>query len=296
MTNAEQLTRVATGSGFFAALDQSGGSTPQALRLYGIDEQSYRDEREMFDLVHRMRTRIITSPSFGGDRILGTILFEQTMDRSIDGLPSAEYLWERKRIVPFLKADQGLAPAAHGVRCMKPVRGLDELLGRASAAGIFGTKMRSLVLLADDVGIEALLDQQFEYARQVLATGLIPVLEPEVDIASPAKEQAEAFLEAGLRARLDDLADGARVMLKLSLPSVAGYYSRLVRHPRVVRVLALSGGYSRTEANRLLAANPGMVASFSRALLENLTVQQSDAEFDRTLDASIAGIYAASVT
>ena len=222
MTNARQLTRVATGSGFFAALDQSGGSTPQALRLYGIDERSYRDEREMFDLVHRMRTRIITSPSFDGDRILGTILFEQTMDRSIDGLPSAGYLWERKRIVPFLKTDQGLAPAAHGVRCMKPVRGLDELLGRAAAAGIFGTKMRSLVLLADDVGIEALLDQQFEYARQVLAAGLIPILEPEVDIASPAKEQAEALLEAGLHARLDDLADGARVMLKLSLPSVPG--------------------------------------------------------------------------
>ena len=295
MTNAEQLTRVAAGSGFFAALDQSGGSTPQALRLYGIDERSYRDEREMFDLVHRMRTRIITSPSFGGDRILGTILFEQTMDRSIDGLPSAEYIWERKRIVPFLKTDQGLAPAAHGVRCMKPVRGLDELLGRAAAAEIFGTKMRSLVLLADDVGIEALLDQQFEYARQVLAAGLIPILEPEVDIASPVKEQAEALLEAGLRARLDDLADGARVMLKLSLPSVPGYYSRLVHHPRVVRVLALSGGYSRTAANRLLAANPGMVASFSRALLEDLTVQQSDAEFDRTLDDSIAGIYAASV-
>ena len=295
MTNSEQLTRVATGSGFFAALDQSGGSTPQALRLYGIDEQSYRDEREMFDLVHRMRTRIITSPSFDGHRILGTILFEQTMDRSIDGLPSAEYLWERKRIVPFLKTDQGLAPTAHGVRCMKPVRGLDELLGRAAAAGIFGTKMRSLVLLADDVGIEALLDQQFEYARQVLAAGLIPILEPEVDIASPGKEQAEALLEAGLRARLDDLADGARVMLKLSLPTVPGCYSRLVQHPRVVRVLALSGGYSRTEASRLLAANPGMVASFSRALLENLTVQQSDAEFDRTLDDSIAGIYAPSV-
>ena len=296
MTNAEQLARIATGSGFVAALDQSGGSTPQALRHYGIGEQSYRDEREMFDLVHQLRTRIITSPSFDGDRIIGTILFEQTMDRTIDGLPAAEYLWRRKRIAPFLKTDQGLAPAADGVRCMKPVPGLASLLGRAAAAGMVGTKARSLIQLADPVGIEALLDQQFEYARRVLDAGLIPILEPEVDIMSPARGESEALLEAGLRARLDDLAEGSRVLLKLSLPSVAGSYSSLGRHPRVVRVLALSGGYSRREATRLLAANPGMVASFSRALLEDLTIQQSDAEFDRVLNDSVAGIYAASLT
>jgi fructose-bisphosphate aldolase class I len=295
MTNPDQLKKIATGAGFFAALDQSGGSTPQALELYGIGKQAYSGDGEMFDLVHQMRTRIITSPSFDGDRVLGSILFEQTMDRSIDGVPSAQYLWQRKQIVPFLKIDQGLAPTADGVRCMKPIRGLEELLGRAAAEGIFGTKTRSLIQLADQSAIAALLDQQFEYARQVLRAGLVPIIEPEVDIASPVKADAEALLLAGIIARLEELSPGNQVMLKLSLPSIAGYYGELTRHPQVLRVLALSGGYSRAEANRLLAANPGMIASFSRALLEGLRAQQSDAEFHRILDRSIASIYAASM-
>ena len=295
MTNPDQLKKIATGAGFFAALDQSGGSTPQALELYGIGRQSYSGDGEMFDLVHQMRTRIIASPSFDGDMVLGTILFEQTMDRSIDGVPSAQYLWQRKQVVPFLKIDQGLAPTADGVRCMKPIRGLEALLGRAAAEGIFGTKMRSLIQLADQSAIAALLDQQFDYARQVLKAGLVPIIEPEVDIASPVKVEAETLLLPGIIARLEELSPSDQVMLKLSLPSLAGYYGELTRHPRVLRVLALSGGYSRAEANRLLAANPGMIASFSRALLEGLRAQQSDAEFNRILDRSITSIYAASM-
>ena len=295
MTDTDQLNRIATGAGFLAALDQSGGSTPHTLRLYGIDEHSYNGDAEMFDLVHQMRTRLITSPNFNGDRILGAILFEQTMQRRIEGLGSAEYLWQRKRIVPFLKIDQGLAEAAHGVRLMKPIRGLDEMLARAVARGIFGTKMRSFIQRANREGITALLDQQFDYARQVLRAGLVPILEPEVDVSSPDKSEAEALLRTGIMERLAQADEGTRVMLKLSLPSIDGYYGELTQDRRVLRVVALSGGYSRAEANRLLARNPGVIASFSRALLEGLTLQQSDTEFDRALDRSIASIYGASI-
>ncbi len=296
MTDTDQLTRLATGAGFLAALDQSGGSTPATLRRYRVDEQVYSSEAEMFDLVHRMRTRIITSRSFDGDRILGAILFEQTMDRRIDGLPTAEYLWQKKRIVPFLKIDRGLAETAQGMQLMKPIPALDHMVAKARAAGMFGTKMRSVVHTADRRGIPLLLDQQFEVGREVLRAGLVPILEPEVDIDSPDKPEAEERLLAGILDRLAALSDGQRVMLKLTLPSVDGFYGDLTRHPRVLRVLALSGGYSRDQANRLLARNPGVIASFSRALIEDLSANQSDDDFDRTLDEAIASIFAASTT
>lgn len=296
MTRAEQFDRVATGVGFIAALDQSGGSTPATLREYGVPEGAWGTDAEMFDLVHAMRARVITSPAFDGGRILGTILFQQTMERQVEGMGTAEYLWQRKRIVPFLKIDHGLAESGHGVRLMKPVTGLDDLLARARTAGIFGTKMRSLVQSADADGINSLLDQQFDHAVQVLRAGLVPIVEPEVDIASPDKQEAEKLLAVGLTDRLSSLDAGAQVLLKLSLPSVAGYYGDLIRHPRVLRVVALSGGYGREEANRLLGLNPGVVASFSRALLEGLTMQQSEEEFDHTLDRAVASIYAASTT
>lgn len=292
----QQRTRIADGAGFIAALDQSGGSTPKALRLYGIDDSRYSDDAEMFDLIHRMRTRIMTSPSFGGDRIIGTILFEGTMDRDIDGLGAAAYVWQRKQIVPFLKVDKGLADEQDGVRLMKPIPGLADLLARATANGVFGTKMRSVVSRADQRGIAANLDQQFELARQILAAGLVPIIEPEVDIHSPEKAQAEALVTTGLAERLDTLPQGAQVMLKLTLPSVDGSYRELIADPRVLRVVALSGGYSRDESCRLLARNPGLTASFSRALTEGLSEGQSAAEFDRVLDASIAEIYAAAIT
>lgn len=292
----EQLARVRTGAGFIAALDQSGGSTPKALRLYGIDESAYSSDAEMFDLIHQMRTRMITSPVFGGDRVLGAILFEGTMDREIDGRGAANYLWEVKRIVPFLKVDKGLADEAHGVQMMKPMPELDALLARARDKGVFGTKMRSVIKLADPDGIEAVVEQQFTVGRQILAAGLVPIIEPEVDINSPDKARAEELLKASILRHLDEQAADAPVMLKLTLPSVDDFYLDLVRHPKVLRVVALSGGYSRDDANARLARNHGMIASFSRALTEGLSAQQSDAAFDTALDAAIASIFAASTT
>lgn len=292
----DQRARIAEGVGFIAALDQSGGSTPKALRLYGIDEGRWSTEDEMFDLVHGMRTRIMTSPSFGGDRIIGAILFEGTMDREVEGVGAAEYLWRRKQVVPFLKVDKGLAEEQRGARLMKPIPGLAALLGRAIDKGVFGTKMRSVVTLADEKGIADNLDQQFDLARQILDAGLVPIIEPEVDIHSPEKQQAEVLLKAGLTERLDSVPAGAQVMFKLTLPTVDGFFGDLVADPRVLRVVALSGGYSRDEACRLLARNPGVSASFSRALTEGLAESQSEEEFDRVLDASIAEIYAAAIT
>jgi fructose-bisphosphate aldolase, class I len=290
-----QTERMTAGKGFIAALDQSGGSTPKALRLYGIEESAYSSDAEMFDLVHEMRSRIITSPVFGGDRVLASILFEQTMDREIGGKPSATYLWDDKGVVPFLKIDKGLADAADGVQLMKPIPGLDDLLARAVQKGIFGTKERSVIGAADAAGIAAIVKQQFDVARQVLSHGLIPILEPEVTVTIADKAEAEDILRDEIGTNLDSIPEGQRVMLKLSLPTVANHYEKLTHHPRVMRVVALSGGYSRDEANALLAQNTGVIASFSRALTEGLTVQQSDAQFDATLDAAIQSIYDASV-
>jgi fructose-bisphosphate aldolase class I len=296
IVNQDMLGRIKTGKGFIAALDQSGGSTPKALRLYGIEESAYSDAAGMFDLIHQMRTRIITSPVVNGDRILAAILFEQTMDRQIGGMGSAEYLWTKKRIVPFLKVDKGLEAEADGVRMMKPISGLDALLERATGHGVFGTKMRSVLLTADETGVDAVVAQQFDLARQILAAGLVPIIEPEVDIHSPEKAATEKLLKDGLLARLDTLAEGQNVMLKLTLPEQDGYHGELLKHPRVLRVAALSGGYTRSDADTRLTRNPGVIASFSRALTEGLTAQMSDQEFNAALDASIAGIYAASCT
>jgi len=282
--------------GFIAALDQSGGSTPKALRLYGIPESEYSGEAEMFDLVHAMRSRIITSPSFNGDRILAAILFEMTMDREIAGRPTAEYLWEVKRVVPILKVDQGLAEESQGVQLMKPMPELDALLARARAKGIFGTKMRSVIKQANPQGIEAIVDQQFEIGRRIIAAGLVPIIEPEVDIKCPDKASAEELLHAAIMGQLDKLPEGQLVMLKLTLPEKDNLYADCITHPRVLKVVALSGGYSREEANARLARQHGMVASFSRALTEGLTAQQSQAEFDKALDASIQSIFDASKT
>ena len=293
--NAEMLAKVRHEAGFIAALDQSGGSTPKALRLYGISDDAYSTEAEMFDLVHAMRTRIITSPSFGGNRILGAILFEMTMDRDIAGMGSAEYLWKVKRVVPFLKVDQGLAAEADDAQVMKPMPDLDALLRRAVAKGVFGTKMRSVIKLATPAGVNAVVDQQFEIGKRILAAGLMPIIEPEVDIHSPQKAEAEALLKAGILQQLAGLPEGQQVMLKLTLPVVDGFYTDLVKHPRVLKVVALSGGYTRDAANAMLARNPGMVASFSRALTEGLSARQSDTEFDAALDASIGSIFAASM-
>ena len=294
--NHEQLERVRSGEGFIAALDQSGGSTPKALRLYGIEESEYSGEEQMFDLMHAMRSRMITSPSFNGDRVLGAILFEGTMDRDIEGRGSADYLWSAKRVVPFLKVDKGLADEADGVQVMKPMPGLDGLLARAVDRGVFGTKMRSVVKLADKAGINAVVDQQFEVGRQILAAGLVPIIEPEVDINSPEKEAAEDLLKSAILAQLDQQPADRPVMLKLTIPSVDDFYLDLVQHPKVLRVVALSGGYSREDAIARLARNHGMIASFSRALAEGLTAQQSDADFDAMLDATIQGIFEASRT
>ena len=294
--NQQQLEKVRDGKGFIAALDQSGGSTPKALRLYGVGEDQYADEAEMFDRIQEMRARIITSPSFGGDRIVGAILFEMTMDRQIDGRDSGDYLWSVTQVVPFLKVDKGLAEEVDGVQLMKPIGGLDGLLDRGVAKGMFGTKMRSVVKLADPKGIEAIVDQQFAVGRTILAAGLVPILEPEVDIKSPQKGAAEELLKTAILARIDELPAGQQVMFKLTLPDEAGFYGELVAHPRILRVVALSGGYSRDEANDRLAHNPGVIASFSRALTEGLTAQQSDEEFDKVLDASIKSIYEASIT
>jgi fructose-bisphosphate aldolase class I len=292
----EQLDKVRAGKGFIAALDQSGGSTPKALKLYGVEEDAYDGEEEMFDRIHEMRTRIITSPSFSGDRVLGAILFEQTMDRQVEGRDTAEFLWEVKGVVPFLKIDKGLEDEADGVQRMKPMPGLDALLERAVAKGVFGTKERSVVKLADPAGVQAIADQQFEVGRQVLAHGLVPILEPEVDIKSPQKAEAEGLLKAALLAGLDSIPDGEQVMFKLTLPEEDGFYDDLVAQPKVAKVVALSGGYSRDEANERLARNKGVIASFSRALTEGLSAQQSDEEFDAALDASIKSIYEASIT
>jgi fructose-bisphosphate aldolase class I len=294
--NDQQLQKMASGEGFIAALDQSGGSTPKALRLYGIEENAYSNEDEMFELIHAMRSRIIESPSFGGDRILGAILFEGTMDRQIGGVDSAAYLWNKKNVVPFLKVDKGLAEQADGVQLMKPIPGLDELLARALDKGIFGTKMRSFALLADSDGIRKLIEQQFEVADQILGAGLVPIIEPEVDIHSPQKAEAEELLRAAVLDHLAELADGRQVILKLTLPNTDDFYLDLVNHPKVVRVVALSGGYTRDEANELLARNHGVVASFSRALTEGLSVDQSEDRFDTALDAAIASIYRASTS
>jgi fructose-bisphosphate aldolase class I len=293
--NTDQADKLTTGSGFVAALDQSGGSTPKALKLYGIAEDAYSGDDEMFDLVHRMRTRIITSPSFNGDRILAAILFEMTMDRDIEGRPTADYLWNVKRVVPILKVDKGLAAEDDGAQVMKPINGLDDLLARAVDKGIFGTKMRSVIKLPGG-GLEAVVDQQFEVAGQILAAGLVPIIEPEIDIHSPEKAAAEDQLKASIIAHLGALGDDQQVMLKLTLPDTDDLYRDLVDHPKVMRVLALSGGYTRAEACERLARNHGVIASFSRALTEGLTIQQSDAEFDKTLDEAISEIAAASRT
>ncbi len=295
MSKSEQADKIRAGRGFIAALDQSGGSTPKALRLYGINEDGYSSEAEMFDLIHQMRSRIIRSPVFNGDRIIGAILFEMTMERDIDGIPTARYLWEKKGVVPFLKVDRGLAETENGVRRMKPIPDLDALLDKGRQAGIFGTKMRSVIDAADADGIRAVVEQQFEIAGRILEAGLVPIIEPEVTISISDKAEAEEILLAELSRHLDALPEGADVMLKLTLPEAPNLYRPLVDHPRVLRVVALSGGYSRDEANARLAQNAGMVASFSRALTEGLNARQSDAEFDRTLDQAIQSIYEASL-
>ena len=294
--NEEQLDRMRSGRGFIAALDQSGGSTPKALKLYGIAESTYSDDEAMFDLMHAMRSRMITSPSFTGDRVLGAILFEGTMDRTIEGLGSAEYLWEKKKVIPFLKVDKGLADEVDGAQAMKPMPDLDALLERAKSKGIFGTKMRSVIKHANTSGIATVIDQQFTVGRQILASGLIPIIEPEVDINSPSKAEAEEHLREGILRQLELQSSADPVMLKLTLPEVDGFYQPLVDHPNVLRVVALSGGYSRDEANARLSRNPGVIASFSRALTEGLTAQQSASEFDSALDAAIESIYRASIT
>ena len=294
--NAEQLERMRTGKGFIAALDQSGGSTPKALSLYGIAESEYSGDAQMFDLIHAMRTRMIKSRAFGGDRVLGAILFEGTMDREIDGLGSAEFLWSKKKVVPFLKVDKGLADERDGAQAMKPMPDLDALLKRAVGKGIFGTKMRSVIKLAHPGGIRAVVAQQFEVGRQIIGHGLVPIIEPEVDIKSPQKAEAESILKREILAELAKQPASQPVMLKLTLPSTANFYADLIKHPSVLRVVALSGGYSRDDANKKLSENHGMIASFSRALTEGLSAKQSDADFDKMLGSTIAGIYAASIT
>ena len=293
--NKDQLDKVRIGQGFIAALDQSGGSTPKALKLYGVDESAYSNDDEMFARIHEMRSRIITSPSFSGDRIVAAILFENTMDRQIEGQDSGDYLWSVKGVVPFIKVDRGLADEANGAQVMKPIPGLDELLARAVKKGMFGTKMRSVIKLADDAGVQAVVDQQFEVGRQILEAGLVPIIEPEVDIKSPQKAEAEKKLKAAILGHLDRLAGDGSVMLKLTLPEEDNLYAELVDHPSILKVAALSGGYSREEANARLARNKGVIASFSRALTEGLSAQQSDADFNAALDASIQSIYEASV-
>jgi fructose-bisphosphate aldolase, class I len=293
--NEDQYTKAKSGAGFIAALDQSGGSTPKALKLYGIAEDSYSGDEAMFDLVHQMRARIITSPAFDGDRIMGAILFEDTMDRTIEGRPTADYLWNVKHVVPFLKVDKGLADESDGAQVMKPIPGLDDLLARARDNGVFGTKMRSVIKLPG-AGLDAVVAQQFEVGGQILAAGLVPIIEPEVDIHSPRKAEAEDQLKAALLDGVNALPDDQAVMLKLTLPDTENLYRELVDHPKVVRVVALSGGYSRDEACEKLSRNHGVIASFSRALTEGLTAQQSDEEFNATLDAAIAEIAKASAS
>jgi fructose-bisphosphate aldolase class I len=293
--NTAQFEKVKAGRGFFAALDQSGGSTPKALAEYGVEKDRYSSDDEMFDLVHAMRTRVITNQAFDGSRVLAAILFEQTMDRSIEGVPTARYLWEAKNVVPFLKVDLGLADKRDDVQLMKPISTLDDLLARASRHGIFGTKMRSVIADANEAGIAAIVDQQFEYGEQIRAAGLVPILEPEVSIGSPHKAEAEALLHDNIAKHVAGLPADARIMLKVTIPTQVGLYGDLAADPRIVKIVALSGGYSRDEACALLAKDPTLIASFSRALLEGLTEQQTDAEFTATLGHSVAEIFQASV-
>ncbi|MEI6361875.1 MAG: fructose bisphosphate aldolase [Actinomycetes bacterium] len=290
------LEKMRAGQGFIAALDQSGGSTPKALKLYGIEETEYSGEAEMFDLIHQMRARIITSPAFNGDRIVGAILFEMTMDRLVEGKGSAEFLWEDKQVIPFLKVDKGLADEADGAQIMKPMPDLGALLDRAKGHNVFGTKMRSVIKLANPTGVAAVVSQQFEVGRQIIAADLVPIIEPEVDIHSPEKAAAEELLKIALLDEINRLNDDQHIMLKLTLPEQDDFYADLVAHPRVLRVVALSGGYSRSEADAKLTRNHGVIASFSRALTEGLSAQQTEAEFDATLDATIQSIYNASIT
>lgn len=294
--NQEQRDAMASRPGFIAALDQSGGSSPKALKLYGISEDAYDSDETMFDLIHQMRERIMSSPSFTGERVLATILFEQTMDRTIEGRDTAAFLWEQKRLVPFVKVDQGLADAGNGVQLMKPMTKLDSLLDRAVEHGIFGTKMRSFIQEPSDQGINAIVDQQFDYAYRILERGLMPIIEPEVSIKCPDKSKADSLLLAALSAKLDEVPGDSQVMLKLTLPTEDNLYTPLIEHPRVLRVVALSGGYSLAESCEILARNHGLIASFSRALTEGLMVDQTEAEFDAKLGSNIEQIYAASVT
>jgi fructose-bisphosphate aldolase class I len=294
--NTEQMNRMRDGKGFIAALDQSGGSTPKALKLYGIEENEYSGDEQMFDLIHAMRSRMMTSPAFTGDRVLGAILFEGTMDRSVEGVGAAEYLWNQKKVIPFLKVDKGLADEENDVQMMKPMPDLETLLEKARGKGIFGTKMRSVIKAANQTGIEAVVAQQFAEGRRILAGGLVPIIEPEVDINSPTKAEAEVILKKALLAELDRQPADQPVMLKLTLPNIDGFYDELVAHKSVLRVVALSGGYTRDDANAKLSRNKGIIASFSRALTEGLSAKQSDAEFNSALDASIQSIYDASIS
>ena len=294
--NPEQLQKAKSDKGFIAALDQSGGSTPKALKLYGVEESEYKDDAEMFDLVHAMRTIIIKSPAFTGSRILGAILFEMTMNRTIDGKGTAEFLWQNKQILPFLKVDNGLADDSNGAQIMKPIPELGTRLESAKSHGVFGTKMRSVIKLGNKTGISEVVKQQFEVGKEIISAGLVPIIEPEVDIKSPEKSDAEVLLKAEILDQLNSLAGDQNVMLKLTLPNEPGFYAELVKHPRVVRVVALSGGYSREDANKKLAQNQGVIASFSRALTEGLSAQQSETQFNGTLDAAIQAIYEASNT
>jgi len=296
MTDAAMTTQMTSGQGFIAALDQSGGSTPKALRLYGIEEDAYSGDAEMFDLIHAMRSRIAMAPAFTGEKVIGAILFEMTMDREIGGKPTAKFMWEDRGVVPFLKIDKGLEAEENGVQLLKPIPGLDDLLSRAVANGIFGTKERSVINAANPEGIAANVAQQFELAHQVLAHGLMPIIEPEVTISIPDKAEAEDILLAEILKNLDAVPEGQQVMLKLTLPTKAGLYAPLIAHPKVMRVVALSGGYARDEANAKLAENKGMIASFSRALTEGLSAQQSDEAFNATIAEAIDGIYQASIT
>lgn len=293
--NTEQVNRMSTGRGFIAALDQSGGSTPKALKLYGISEESYHGDDEMFDLVHAMRTRIMTSPAFTSEHILAAILFEKTMEREVEGKLTADYLWEEKHILPILKVDKGLAPAESGVQLMKPIPGLDELLERAKERHIFGTKMRSVIKEANEAGIRAVVKQQFELGVQIAKAGLVPILEPEIDIFSVDKAESERIMKGYLKEYLAKLDDSIRIMFKLSIPDVDGFYSDIMEDAHVVRVVALSGGYSRDEANERLARNPGLIASFSRALTQGLNVDQTEEAFNKMLKESIDSIYKASI-
>jgi fructose-bisphosphate aldolase class I len=288
------LDKLTTQTGFIAALDQSGGSTPKALRLYGIEESEYSSDEEMFNLVHEMRSRIVTSAPFSGERVLGAILFEATLDREIDGMSSAHYLWQKKRVIPFLKVDKGLAEESNGVQVMKPMPELDALLAKAVAQDVFGTKMRSVVKLANHQGIKDVVAQQFEVGKQIIAAGLVPIIEPEVDIHSPQKAEAEALLKLEILTQLNLLQEGQDVMLKLTLPNEANFYKELIDHPRVLKVVALSGGYNREDANAKLAENKGMIASFSRALTEGVSAKQTQDAFETTLDSAIESIYQAS--